>query len=169
MADKIENKNSQNYDKLTENQIFEKIKEDLTPIQESLSEKKITVDEAKNELQKINERLQWSNLEKKDKKEIWKAFEKLINLEKNIDETALKDEVNEIINLLETLTKKDLANLKHDVVKYKNLTWIENRPEDVQDWIVKSSSDLNQTINNAAEDKNPVARKIWKRMQKLIS
>jgi hypothetical protein len=58
MADKIENKNSQNYDKLTENQIFEKIKEDLTPIQESLSEKKITVDEAKNELQKINERLQ---------------------------------------------------------------------------------------------------------------
>ena len=37
MADKIENKNPQNYDELTENQIFEKIKEDLTPIQESLS------------------------------------------------------------------------------------------------------------------------------------
>ena len=160
---------TRNYEGLSESQIFEKAKKELTPIQENLIEKKITIDEAKTELKKINEWLQWTKLEKKDKKEIWKAFEKLINLEKNIDKTALKDEVNEIINLLETLTKKDLANLKHDVVKYKNLTWIENRPEDVQDWIVKSSSDLNQTINNAAEDKNPVARKIWERMQKLIS
>jgi hypothetical protein len=36
----------------------------------------------------------------------------LIKLEKNIDENTLKDEVDEIINLLEQLTKKDLANLK---------------------------------------------------------
>jgi hypothetical protein len=36
----------------------------------------------------------------------------LIKLEKNIDENTLKNEVNGIINLLEELTKKDLANLK---------------------------------------------------------
>jgi hypothetical protein len=36
-------------------------------------------------------------------------------LEKNIDENSLKNEVNEIINLLETLTKKDLANLEKNI------------------------------------------------------
>jgi hypothetical protein len=56
MTTPIENdKNSKNQAELAENQIFEKIKEDLNPIQENLSEKKITVDEAKNELKKINE------------------------------------------------------------------------------------------------------------------
>ena len=83
-----------NYVELTESQIFDKIKEDLTPIQENLSEKKITINEAKSELKKINEWLQWTKLEERDKKEIWKAFEKLINLEKNIDENALKNEVD---------------------------------------------------------------------------
>jgi hypothetical protein len=58
MASKLENdKISQNYVELTENEIFEKIKEDLNPIQENLAEKKITVDEAKSELIKINERI----------------------------------------------------------------------------------------------------------------
>ena len=175
MADKIENKNPQNYDKLTENQIFERIKEDLTPIQESLSEKKITVDEAKSELQKINERLQWSNLEKKDKKEIWKAFEKLINLEKNIDETALKDEVNEIINLLETLTKKDLANLeknikqKHTSQKFEQESKKETQYSSADRWRKDSSDQFNSTVHEAAKDKNPFARKIGERMEYLMS
>jgi hypothetical protein len=35
----------------------------------------------------------------------------LIKLEKNIDENTLKDELVEIVKLLETLTKKDLADL----------------------------------------------------------
>ncbi len=163
--------NMQNYVELTENQILKKIKKDLAPIQKNLSEKKITIDEAKSELKKINERLQSTKLEKKDKKELWQAFDKLLKLERNIDENTLKNEVDEIVNLLETLTKKDLANLKHDVVKYwnSNLTWIDNRPEDIQDWIVESSENLDLTINNAAEDKNPIARKIWERMQYLIS
>ncbi len=56
MTAQIENdKNSKNQAELAENQIFEKIKEDLNPIQENLSEKKITVDEAKSELKRINE------------------------------------------------------------------------------------------------------------------
>jgi hypothetical protein len=59
MMDKVENnEKSQNYVELTEGQIFEKIKEDLNPIQENLAEKKITINEAKTELKKINEWLQ---------------------------------------------------------------------------------------------------------------
>jgi hypothetical protein len=59
MVTKGENsKESQNYVELTESQIFEKIKEDLNPIQKNLAEKKITINEAKSELKKINEWLQ---------------------------------------------------------------------------------------------------------------
>jgi hypothetical protein len=50
--------NSQNYVELTESQIFEKIKEDLIPIQKNLEEQSITVDDAKSELKKINEWIQ---------------------------------------------------------------------------------------------------------------
>jgi hypothetical protein len=59
MGTKVENnEKSQNYVELTESQIFEKIKNDLNPIQENLAEKKITINEAKSELKKINEWLQ---------------------------------------------------------------------------------------------------------------
>ena len=166
MAENKEIKNSEN---LSEKEIFEKIKEDLSPIQENLSEKKITVDEAKSELKKINEWLQWSKLETKDKKEIWKAFEKLINLEKNIDENTLKNEVNEIVQLLETLTKKDLANLKHSVIGSKKFNEIQNRPTEVQKWIKESSLALDSTINDASQDSNPIANRAGKIMKRLNS
>ena len=166
MAENKEIKNSEN---LSEKEIFEKIKEDLNPIQENLSEKKITVDEAKSELKKINEWLQWSKLETKDKKEIWKAFEKLINLEKNIDENTLKNEVNEIVQLLETLTKKDLANLKHSVIGSKKFNEIQNRPTEVQKWIKESSLALDSTINDASQDSNPIANRAGKIMKRLNS
>jgi hypothetical protein len=58
-----------NHENLSENEIFEKVKEEITPIQENLSEKRITVEKARDDLQKINERIQSSKLEKKDKKE----------------------------------------------------------------------------------------------------
>jgi len=169
MVDNAENyKKSQNYVELTESQIFEKIKEDLNPIQEDLAEKKITVEKAKSELKKINEWLQWTKLEQKDKKEIWKAFEKLIKLEKNIDENTLKDEVDEIINLLEQLTKKDLANLKRWIQQNKQ-RWNPERSKEVQEWIDESANDLASTIHDASQDKNPIARKIWEWMNYLIS
>ncbi len=164
-----ENKEIRNSENLSEKEVFEKIKKDLSPIQENLSKKKITVDEAKSELKKINEWLQWSKLETKDKKEIWKAFEKLINLEKNIDENTLKNEVNEIVQLLETLTKRDLANLKHSVIRSKKFKEIQNRPLEVQEWIEKSSENLVTTIDDASNDSNIIARTIGKRMKNLIS
>ena len=159
-----------NYVELTESQIFEKIKEDLNPIQENLAEKKITINEAKSELKKINEWLQWTKLETKDKKELWKAFENLIKLEKNIDENSLKDEVKEIINLLETLTKKDLANLNREIQQNNKQRRIPSeRKPGVQEWIDESSDNLDLTIHNAAEDKNSIARKIGERMEYLMS
>ena len=46
-----------------------------------------------------------------------------MKLEKNIDENTLKNEVEEIKNLLETLTRKDLDNLS------ANVLWQERKPE----------------------------------------
>lgn len=164
MTKDIEVKNDEN---LSESEVFKKIKEDLNPIQENLSEKKITADEAKSELKKINEWIQWTKLESKEKKEIWKAFEKLIKLEKNIDETSLKNEVNEIWNLLEKLTQKDLANLKYNIQQKKQRT--NNRPSEVEAWIKQSSKDLTETIDNASKDSNIIARTVGSWMQKLMS
>lgn len=162
----VKNTEIQNYEELSESQIFEKAKEELSPIQENLIEKKITITEAKTELKKINEWIQWTKLEKKDKKEIWKAFEKLMKLEKNIDETTLKNEVDEIINLLRIVTKRDLASLKKNIKSNKNL---ENRSPEVQDWIKESSKNLDLTINDALEDGNFIARQIGRAMKWLNS
>ena len=159
------NVDSQNKENLSESQILEKAKEELTLIKENLIEKKITIDEAKSELKKFNETIQWTNLEEKNKKEIWKASEKFMNLEKNIDETMLKEEFDNFMNLLTSVTKGDLADLKKKI----NNNQIENRLPEVQDWIEKSSANLDLTIHNATEDKNPIARKIGERMEYLMA
>ena len=173
MKKDIEN---QNYEELSKIQIFEKIKEDLNPIQESLSEKKITVEEAKYELKKINEWLQLTKLENKDKKEIWKAFEKLMKLEKDIDENSLKSEVERIKNLLEILTRKDLKKLG-DSIQKKHIPWqIEQKSQkeiqhltDADKWRKESSNNLELTIHEASQDTNPWARKIGERMENLMA
>lgn len=173
MVDKINNKEkSQNYVELTEKQIFEQIKKELGFVQDKLlekSEKKITVDEAKSELKKINDWIQKTKLEIKDKEKIWDAFEKLsVNLENSIEKNQLKFEFNEIVNLLEKLTKKDLANLKRWIQQNKRQRTPERLTE-VQRWISESSNNLASTIHDASQDKNSVARKIWQRMEKLMS
>lgn len=164
MTKDIENDKKSKDLELNENQIFEKIKEDLNPIQENLSEKKITIDEAKDELKKIDKWIKWTNLEKKDKQEIWKAFDKL---KKNIDENTLRNEVNEIIKILENLTKRSLDNLKKDIqtIDHQN----NKRPADVQEWLEKAANDLTETIKDASQDQNPIARKIGQWMKRLMS
>ena len=163
MTKDIENDKKSKDLELNENQIFEKIKEDLNPIQENLSEKKITIDEAKDELKKIDKWIKWTNLEKKDKQEIWKAFDKL---KKNIDENTLRNEVNEIIKILENLTKRSLDNLKKDIqtIDHQN----NKRPADVQEWLEKAANDLTETIKDASQDQNPIARKIGQWMKRLM-
>ena len=154
----VKNTEIQNYEELSESQIFEKAKEELNPIQENLIEKKITIDEARSELKKINEWIQWTKLESKDKKEIWKAFEKLIKLEKSIDENALKNEVDEIVKLVENLTKEDLANLRWDIKKNRKKDQQRRNPPrlpEVQEWIDEASNNLKNLSKE--EDINPVA------------
>ncbi len=153
---------------LSESQVFEKAREQLNPIQENLIEKKITIDEARSELKKINEWIQWTKLENKDKKEIWKVFEKLTKLEEDVDKNALKDEVAEVMKLLEKLTQKDLANLKQGI-KQSKWQWNSERPVEIQQWIQESSDNLASTIHDASQDKNPIARKVGERMEKLMS
>ena len=148
---------------LTESQIFEKAKEDLAPIQENLAAKKITIDEAKNELDKINKWLQWSKIEQQHKKEIWEAFDKLLKLEKNIDENNLQTEIREVENLLEKFTQKELSKLKFSIKQ------MENRPSNVQKWIKESSDNLVATIDEASEDDNPIANRIGKIMKRFNS
>jgi len=157
-----------NNEGFVESQIFKKIKEELTPIQENLAEKKITIDDAKTELKKINEWIQWTKLEQKDKKEIWKVFEKLAKLEQNVDENALKDEVDEVIKLLENLTRKDLASLKQ-TIQQTNFQWNFERPAAVQQWIDMASNNLETTIHEASQDRNLIARKIGERMERLMA
>ena len=157
-----------NNEGFVESQIFKKIKEELTPIQENLAEKKITIDDAKTELKKINEWIQWTKLEQKDKREIWKVFEKLAKLEQNVDENALKDEVDEVIKLLENLTRKDLASLKQ-TIQQTNFQWNFERPVAVQQWIDMASNNLEATIHEASQDRNLIARKIGERMERLMA
>ena len=157
-----------NNEDLIKNQIFEKIKNELTPIQEDLAEKKITVEEAKTELKKINEWIQWANLEQKDKKEIWKVFENFAKLEQKVDENVLKDEVDGIIKLLERLIQEDLVALKQ-IVQWTNFQWNLKRPIEVQQWIQDSLKNLDLTISNASEDKNMIACWVGKAMKRLNS
>ena len=157
-----------NNEGFVESQIFKKIKEELAPIQENLAEKKITIDDAKTELKKINEWIQWTKLEQKDKREIWKVFEKLAKLEQNVDENALKDEVDEVIKLLENLTRKDLASLKQ-TIQQTNFQWNFERPVAVQQWIDMASNNLETTIHEASQDRNLIARKIGERMERLMA
>ena len=157
-----------NNEGFVESQIFKKIKEELTPIQENLAEKKITIDDAKTELKKINEWIQWTKLEQKDKREIWKVFEKLAKLEQNVDENALRDEVDEVIKLLENLTRKDLASLKQ-TIQQTNFQWNFERPVAVQQWIDIASNNLETTIHEASQDRNLIARKIGERMERLMA
>ena len=76
--------------------------------------------------------------------------------------------MSEIMKLLEKLTQKDLEKLKQDI-KWEKYQETIKRPTEVQAWIQKSSKNLDSTINNAAEDKNPVAKRIWKAMKRLNS
>jgi len=155
------------YENLSEKEVFERIKEELKPIQESLSEKKITIDEVKTELKRIGERIQETKLEKKDKKEIWKAIESLLISEKNIDENTLNEKVEDIIKIIKTLTKKDLAKLKKNIQQDSQRSV--ERPIEVQQWIDIASNNLEMTIHEASHDQNPIARKIGERMENLMA
>lgn len=106
-----------------------------------------------------------NQIRKKNKIEIWKSFEKLIKLEKNVDENTFKDEVGEIINLLETLTKKDLADLKQGIQQNEQQRWNPVRSPEVQEWIDIASNNLKNLPDN---DKNWVANRALKKIHEYL-
>jgi hypothetical protein len=74
--------------------------------------------------------------------------------------------------LLETLTKKDLASLKNNIQKNTHQIHEHSnsgRPAEVQKWLEEASNNLASTIDDASQDQNPIAKKIWERMKKLMS
>ena len=85
-----------------------------------------------------------------------------------MDENALKDEVDEVIKLLENLTRKDLASLKQ-TIQQTNFQWNFERPVAVQQWIDMASNNLETTIHEASQDRNLIARKIGERMERLMA
>jgi len=153
------NTDKNDYKELSKNEIFKKISEEIIPIQENLSEKKITIENAINKIKKIREeveRLDSSNLEEKEKNEIWKLFDRL---EEKIEENNLQNENNEIINSLKVLTQKHLTNLKSNIKQEKN-KWVKNRPLDVQKWINERSNKFTNDFKYAAKtEKNWIANK----------
>ena len=159
----------QNYVELTESQ---KIEAELNAIHTKLKNDEITIEKAKSELKKINDWLQKKDIDQWYKEQIATAFDKLTsNLEKNIkkidQENAKKAdiaEIKEIAKLVHQSTNKQLNQLKQSVQHPTP-----ERPKDVQEWINESSENLVATIHNAKKDTNVVARKIWERMEKLMS
>ena len=160
-VENINEKFNNSIDHREEVDIFKKAQAELEPIQQNLLEKKVTIDEAKQELQRINEWLQWANIENRDKKRLGKAFDKLLNLEKNIDELSLKDEVDKIDDLLEKLTRADLRKLRNNVLlsnrnKTVDTQRIKDRNPDVKEWILMADANL----KNLPDDENNFANKL---------
>ena len=159
----------QNYVELTDAQ---KIEAELNAIHSKLKNDEITIEKAKVELKKINDWLQKKDIDQLYKEKISTAFDKLTsNLEKNIkkiDQENTKKaniaEIKEIAKLVQQSTNKQLDRLKRSVQHPTP-----ERPKDVQKWIEESSKNLIATIHNAKSDNNAVARKIWERIEKLIS
>ena len=173
-------KNSSNIEEQDENlkelDIFKQAKEEIAPIQQNLIDKKITIDEAKQELKSINDKLQLNNIEaenNKDKENLKLTLKKILELEQDIDENILKEEIWNLIDTLELIIKWELKNLKRNIIKNWQKKWkeisLKSRPVDIQEWIEESSDNFVATIEDASKDKNRFAWKIGKLMKRLIS
>ena len=159
-----------NYVELPEQQqIFNdlsKLEKELTTTQ-TLNKRKETLNQIKNKLAEMSERIQKSNLEKEDKE---KVSNQLNNFQENIDQNisleVLKLQFTEILNSLNTMIKKELTNLKGFIYRSNRHTNTQRSPE-VQSWINESSNNFDSTIDNASKDNNLIARIAGKAMKRL--
>jgi hypothetical protein len=125
-----------NYVELPEQQqIFKdlsKLENELTTKQ-TLTERKETLNQVKNKLTEMSERIKQSNLEKEDKE---KVFNKINDFQKNIDQNKnpekLKSQFTEVLILLDTIIKEELKSLKGFIYQSNRHTNIQ-RPPDVQE------------------------------------
>ena len=144
MKTKVENnEESQNYVELA------KIIDELKRIQKDLEIHKKDINKTKDKFEEINKQIQWSKLEKKNKENIQKTFDKLAkNLEKNMEENYLRAEFNKIINPLEQFIQKDLADLQQNIQQNNKQRRNPKRPLDVNEWIYTAAKKIDEIAEN---------------------
>ena len=164
--------NQKNYVELAERQVFQKIEEDLNLIQQNLfekSEKNITIKQAKDELKKINERLQGNHNVEKINKEM---FSNAINniSEKNIDRAELKTAIERIIKDAKEIinsSKNEQTKLKQSIIQTKYQ--IPEFDPDAQKWRAKAIKDFEENVENMQNDKNHFAASVGRLIKKLMA
>ena len=137
------------FDKVENKEDFERIIQELQTIQDSLIDKKISIDKVKQELQNAQEQIRKFNIDKKDKANIDENFEKLYN---NNEEKLEIDQLNvifeSIINLLRKHISAELTTLKWSIDP------LEGRPSDVKKWIRESDKSFREYFANAAKNES---------------
>ena len=164
--------NQKNYVELAERQVFQKIEEELNLIQQNLfekSEKNMTIRQAKNELKKINERLQNSrNVERVNKEKFSNAIDNISG--KNIDKIWLKTAIEDIIkDAQEIINSSEIEqeNLIQSIIQtnYK----IPKFNPNAQEWRLQAKEHFEKNVKDMQKDKNRLAAKIGWLIEKLIS
>ena len=167
-----------NYVELAERQVFDKVKKDIIPIQESLAEKKITIDKAKTELKKINEWLQWSNITQKDKKNLWDAFNKLNEeLQQKTDQgESLISWIEELINKIDKIQEEKEKETKFSIDSFKKenndlaQTIIQsNYDTDAWKWRIESDEKIKNQFAYAAKNEKGFPKKLAQIINNLLN
>ena len=142
-------KSKEFFDKIENKEDFERIIQELQTIQENLIDKKTSIDKVKQELQNAQEQIRKFNIDKKDKNNIDKSFEKLYNNnEESLEINQLNTIFESIINLLRKHISDELTTLKWSIDP------LEGRPSDVKKWIRESDRSFREYFANAAKNES---------------
>ena len=173
------NKEPKNYVELAEQQVLEKIKKDIIPIQENLAEKKITVEKAKVELKKINEWLQWSNIEQEDKKNLWDAFD---NLNEEVQQTENQSEsliswIEWLIKMIDQIREDKEKETKFSIKLFRKenndlahkITQSRDYDPDAWKWRTESDRKIKNQFTYAAKHETGPAWLFAKAIDKLLN
>ena len=142
---------SKNYVELPEQQqIFNDLSKLETELstKQTLTQRKETLNQVKSKLREMTERIQRSNLEKKDKEKVFvklNTFQE--NIDQNIDQESLNNQFKDILSSLNKIIQTELKTLKSSIFWFNSKT---QRPAEVQEWINEASNNLDLTIDKAA-------------------
>ena len=165
-----------NHEELSQSEIFEKIKQEIAPLQESLSKKSITVQEVKKQLERINEWIKWTNLEKEKQQKLWSVFNKLNQeLQETTNENQsiiwiewLINKINEIEQDREEETefsinssKEEQTNLAHEI--------IEDYYTDAQKWRIESDKNIKDQFARAVETETGRRKRLAEAINHLLN
>lgn len=143
--------------------IFEEIEKDLNKIKENLTEWRISIPNAQDELKKINERLETqSGMTEFYSKELSKR------LKRNIEEISLKNKVSEVVEIIENFTIQHLASLKYSI-QHKKTNSTNSSYERQQEGRESASINFDKTTDDASNDRNILASLAGKAIKRLSS